>query len=138
MLLNSVIKSQFTCCPLMWMFMSCYLNIHEWALRLIYNDLEKSSNRILTKNNLKIIHQKTSNFLQLKFKDSKIACLHRSWIIFLSQDKIFMISESFKNYPPQLKSKQSKFGTVSISYRGPLLQNLISDNTKSELTSKLF
>ena len=37
LLLNSVIKSQFTCCPLIWMFTSCYLNnalskIYERAL----------------------------------------------------------------------------------------------------------
>ena len=41
LLLNSVIKSQFTYCPLIWMFMSRYLNnvlnnVHERALRLIY------------------------------------------------------------------------------------------------------
>ena len=40
LLLNSVIKSQFTHCPLIWMFTSRYLNnalnnIHERALRLI-------------------------------------------------------------------------------------------------------
>ena len=32
-------------------------NIHERALRLIYNDDEKSFNSILTENNLKTIHQ---------------------------------------------------------------------------------
>ena len=64
-LLNSVIKSQFTYCSLNWMFTSRYLNNalnknHERALRLIYNDHEKSSNSILTENNLKSIHQKKS------------------------------------------------------------------------------
>ena len=64
-LLNSVIKSQFTYCSLNWMFTSRYLNNalnknHERALRLIYNDHEKSSNSILTENNLKSIHQKES------------------------------------------------------------------------------
>ena len=43
LLLNSVVKSQFSYCPLIWMFTSRYLNnalnsIHERALRLIYND----------------------------------------------------------------------------------------------------
>ena len=46
LLLNSVIKSQFTYCPLIWMFTSRYLNnalnnVHERALRMIYNDHEK-------------------------------------------------------------------------------------------------
>ena len=52
---NSVIKSQFTYCPLIWMFTSRYLNnalnnVHERALRLIYNDHEKSFNSILIEN----------------------------------------------------------------------------------------
>ena len=47
LLLHSVIKPQFTYCLLIWMFTSRYLNnalnnIHERALRLIYNDHKKS------------------------------------------------------------------------------------------------
>ena len=66
------------------MFTSRYLNnalnnVHERALRLIYNDHEKSFNSILTENNLKTIHQKkTLNFLQLKYTNFKMACLHQS------------------------------------------------------------
>ena len=84
LLLNSVIKSQFTYCPLIWMFMSRYLNnalnnIHERTLRLIYNGHEKSFNSILTENNLKTIHQKKPlNFLQLKYTNFKMACLRQS------------------------------------------------------------
>ena len=71
LLLDSVIKSQFTYCPLIWMFTSHYLNnalnnIHERALRLIYNDHEKSFNSILTENNLKTIHQKNLEFLAIE------------------------------------------------------------------------
>ena len=61
LLLNYVITSQFVYCTLIRMFTSHYLNnalnnVHERALRLIYNDHEKSFNSILTKNNLKNIH----------------------------------------------------------------------------------
>ena len=47
LLLNSVLNCQFTYCLLIWMFTSHYLNnalnnIHDRALRLIYNDHEKS------------------------------------------------------------------------------------------------
>ena len=83
LLLNSVIKSQFTYCPLIWMFTSHYLNnalnnIHERALRLIYNNHEKSFNSILAKNNLKTLKMKILNFLQLKYTNFKMACLHQS------------------------------------------------------------
>ena len=69
--LNSVIKSRFTYCPLIWMFTSRYLNnasndIHEQALRWIYSDMRNRLIVFLTENNHKIIHQKNltkiSNF----------------------------------------------------------------------------
>ena len=83
LLLDTVIKSQFTYCPLIRMFTSRYLNntlnnIHERALRLIYNDHEKSFDRILTENSLKTIHQKALNFLPLKYTIFKMACLRQS------------------------------------------------------------
>ena len=50
------------------MFTSRYLNnaldnTHERALRLIYNDHDKSFNSILIENNLKTIHHKNLEFL---------------------------------------------------------------------------
>ena len=97
LLLNSVIKSQFTYCPLIWMLTSRYLNnalnnIHERALWLIHNDHEKSFNSILTENNLKTIHQKTLNFFHLKYTNFKMACLRQSWMLFSFQHKTFMNS----------------------------------------------
>ena len=69
--LNSVITSQFTYCPLIWMFMSRCLNnplnnIHKQALRLIYNDHKKSFNSVSTENNLKILHQENLEFLAVE------------------------------------------------------------------------
>ena len=64
------------------MFTSRYLNnalnkIHERALRLIYNDHEKSFNSILTEDNPKTIHQQTLNFLQLKYTNFKMVYLRQ-------------------------------------------------------------
>ena len=63
LLLNSVVKSQFSYCPLIWMITSRYLNnalnsIHKRALHLICNDYEISCDRILENNKQKSIHQK--------------------------------------------------------------------------------
>ena len=107
LLLDTVIKSQFTYCPLIRMFTSRYLNntlnnIHERALRLIYNDHEKYFDRILTENNLKPIHQKTWNFLPLKYTIFKMACLRQSWMMFSCQDKNIYNLCMFQE--PQLKS----------------------------------
>ena len=77
LLLNSVVKSQFTYCPLIWMFRSRYLNnalnnVHKRALRLIYNNHGKSFNSIFTENNQRTIHQKNLEFLAIEiYKISK-------------------------------------------------------------------
>ena len=70
LLLNSVVKSQFSYCPLIWMFTSRYLNnalnsIHERASRLIYNDYKLLFDRILEDNRQKSIHQKNIESLAI-------------------------------------------------------------------------
>ena len=60
--LNSIIKSQFSNCPLTWMFCSSSLNnlinrIHERALRLIHNDHVSTFQEILEITKEKAIHQ---------------------------------------------------------------------------------
>ena len=62
LLLNSVIKSYFSYCPLIWMFCSRSLNnlinrIHERALRLILNDNVSTFQDILEITKEKMIHQ---------------------------------------------------------------------------------
>ena len=63
LLLKSVVKSQFSYCPLIWMFTSRYLNnalniIHERALCLIYNYYELPFDRILEDKKQKSINLK--------------------------------------------------------------------------------
>ena len=67
-LINSFINSQFTYCPLIWMFSSkgCYKRInkiHERSLRLILNDYESSFDSLLSTLNEKTIHQRCINVL---------------------------------------------------------------------------
>ena len=62
LLLNSVIKSHFSYCPLIWMFCSRSLNnlinrIHERALRSILNDHVSTFQDILEITQEKMIHQ---------------------------------------------------------------------------------
>ena len=109
LLLNSAIKSQFTYCPLVWMFTSSYLNnalnnIFERALRLIYNDHEKSLNSILTENNLKTMHQKNLEFLAIeiyKFQNGLSPPIMND--IFFSRQNIYNLRK-FQDFPPQLKT----------------------------------
>ena len=114
LLLNFVIKSQLTYCALVWMFKSRYLNntlnnIHERTLRLIYNDQQESFNSIfllnrLRENNLKTIHQKNLELLAVEHANFKMACLRQPLMIFSCPGETFVISKSFRNFPPQLKT----------------------------------
>ena len=76
----------------------------ERALRLIYNNHEKSFNSILTENNLKTIHQKNLESLAIeiyKFQNGLPPPIMND--IFFSRQNICN-SESFRNFPPQLKT----------------------------------
>ena len=71
LLLKSVVKSQFSHCPLIWMFTSQYLNnalnsIHERPLRLIYKDYGLPFDRTLEDIKQKSIHQKNIESLAIE------------------------------------------------------------------------
>ena len=96
LLLNSVVKSQFSYCSLIWMFTSRYLNnalnsIHERALCLISNDYELPFDRILEDSKQKSIHQKMLSHYLLKSINSKQVEHQRSWVTYVSPRKTFII-----------------------------------------------
>ena len=62
-LMKAFITSQFSYCPLIWMFHSRTLNnrinnIHERALRLAYNDNQSSFKELLEKDHSVTVHHK--------------------------------------------------------------------------------
>ena len=103
LLLNSVVKSQFSFCPLIWIFTSRYLNnalnsIDEIALRLIYNDYELPFHRILEDNKQKVIYQKNIESLAIeiyKFQTGLTPTIKSD--LFLSPGKTIVTLEIFKN-----------------------------------------
>ena len=91
-------------------FTSHYLNnalnnIHERALRLIYNHHEKSFNSILIENNLKTIHKKEvwiSRYLDIKFQNGLSLSIMND--IFIPRQNI-LISKSLRNFPREFGAK---------------------------------
>ena len=131
LLLNSVVKSQFSYCPLIWMFTSRYLNnalnsIHERALRLIYNDYELPFDRILEDNKQKSIHQKNIESLAIeiyKFQAGLTPPIMSD--LFFSRENDYNL-RNFQELESSLK-RTVKFGTETISYMGSQIWNLISE-----------
>ena len=69
--MTSFILSQFGYCPLVWMFHSRQLNnrinnIHERALRLVYQDSQSSFDHLLKMNNLFTIHKRNVQTLAIE------------------------------------------------------------------------
>ena len=77
LLFNSFIESQFSYCPLVWMFCSRKLNakinhIHERALRIIYNDYTSSFENLLRSDKSLTVHQRNIQLVAIEmFKVKK-------------------------------------------------------------------
>ena len=66
LLLKAFIESQFSYCPLVWMFCSRKMNkrihfIHERSLRIVYDDYDTTLEDLLKKDNSVSIHQESFN-----------------------------------------------------------------------------
>ena len=101
---------------------------------IIYNRHDKLLNSILTENNLKTIHQKNFEFLAIKiykFQNGLFPSIMND--IFFSRQNIYNLRKF-----QELSTSTKNTVNLGISYRGPQLWNLISDNIKSEPTLELF
>ena len=142
LLLNSVVKSQFSYCPLIWMFTSRYLNnalnsIHERALRLIYNDYKLPFDRLLEDNKQKSIHQKNIESLAIeiyKFRGGLAPPIMSD--LFITWENNYDL-RNFQELESSLR-RTVKFGTETISYRGPQIWNLIPERIRTLETLNKF
>ena len=71
MLLRAFIESQFSYCPLIWMFHSRTLNnkinrLHEKALRIVYEDYKSKFDELLEKDNFFSIHHRNIQTLAIE------------------------------------------------------------------------
>ena len=142
LLLKSVVKSQFSYCPLIWMFTSRYLNnvlnsIHERALRLIYNDYELPFGKILEGNKQKSIHQKNIESLAIEIYKFQAGLTPPIMCdLFVTRENNYNL-RYFQELESSLK-RTVNFGTETISYRGPQIWNLIPERLRALQTVNKF
>ena len=139
LLLNSVVKSQFSYCPLIWMFTSRYLNnaltnIYERALRLICNDYELPFERLLEDNKEKSIHQKHIESLAIEIQAGLTPPIMSD--LFVTRENNYNL-RSFQELESPLK-RIVKFGTEAISYRRPQIWKLIRERLRALETLNKF
>ena len=116
------------------MFTSRYLNnvlnsIHERVLRLIYNDYQLPFVRILEYNKQKNIHQKNIESLAIQIYKLKAGLKPPIMSdLFVTKGNKYNL-RNFQELESSVK-RTVKFGTETISYRGPQIWNLIPERLK--------
>ena len=131
---NSMIKSQFSYCPLVWMFCSRKSNnkinqIHERALRLSFNDNHSDFNSLLENNNETTIHYRNIQILVTEIY--KVI----NGIAPPIMDSLFRVREvnyNLRNIRTLESStkKTVKYGLETLSYRSPTLWSLVPPEIK--------
>ena len=126
--MKTFINSQFGYCPLVWMFHSRTRNnrinkIHEGALRIVYNDIN-TFDELLKRDGSVTVHERNIQALAIELYKT---CNGISPDIL---HEIFQLNES--------SIYCSKYGTETLSFRGPKIWDLITNEIKQAKSLKEF
>ena len=125
---NSIIKSQFSFCPLVWMFCSRTSNnmikkLHERSLRIILNDYLSDFNILLENNNDICNHHRNIQALLTEVFKMKNELAHP---IMES-----ILNKRFNTYNLTMERKKTVwYGLETLSYRYPQLWSLLPESLK--------
>ena len=142
LLMKAFIESQFSYCPLIWMFHSRILNnrinhLHERALRLVYNDHISSFEQLLNRDKSFSIHDRNLQKLAIEmFKVKNNLCPSFMHTIFPDAINSYNLRKN-----PSFKTENIRttyYGTETLMYRGPKTWDLVPKNIKQSTTLKEF
>ena len=133
-LLKAFIETQFSYCPLIWMFHSRILNnrinnLHERALRLVYQDVASSFEQLLKRDNSFSIHDRNLQKLAIemyKVKNNLSPCFMHS--IFPGIDNTYNLRNN-----PTFRTENIRttyYGSETLMYRGPKVWELVPQKIK--------
>ena len=142
LLMKAFIESQFSYCPLVWMYHSRTLNnkinkLHERALRLVYRDYDLSFHQLLDMDNSVSIHHR--NLQQLGIEMFKVKNgLSPSFMntIFVSANNHYNLRHNSSFVTENIRTVT--YGSETLSYRGPQLWAQIPSNIKCSNTLEEF
>ena len=142
LLLNSIIKSQFGYCPLVWMFCSRrsnspVSNVHEVALKTVHDDHNSSYSELLKTKNERTIHQQNINILM------KEICKTENDLSPPLIDDMFQVCKvnyDLRHFQKIANTKKDsvKMNLETISYLAPQLWNLVPTDIKDALSLSTF
>ena len=141
-LVKAFFESQFSYCPLVWMFHSRTLNnrinkLHERALRLVYKEPHLTFEQLLEKDNSFTIHHR--NLQKLAIEIYKIINNESPPIM----KQIFPTSTNpydLRNVNPFISTNVHSVynGTETICYRGPQIWTLVPEDIKKSKSCTEF
>ena len=141
-LMKAFIESQFSYCPLIWMFHSRYLNnkinsIHERALRLVYKDYNASFQELLDMDNSVSIHQRNLQTLAVEmFKIKNNFSPPIMSTIFRLNENPFNLRDN--NILKPRKIRTVHYGTETVTFRGPEIWAQVPENIKNSSSVNEF
>ena len=142
LLMKLFFESQFSYCPLVWMFHSRTLNnrinrLHERALRLVYKDTELTFEQLLEKDNSFTIHHR--NLQRLATEIYKVIN-NESPLIMKLVFPDTINPYNLRNNNPFISTNVHSVhnGTETISYRGPQIWALIPEDIKKSNSTAKF
>ena len=142
MLINSMIKSQFAYCPLIWMFCSRISNntinkIHECSLRIAFNDQHNSFLDILETNNEMTIHQRNIQILMTEiFKTVNDLGPPIMNELLEARNNMYNV-RNFQEFVTK-KKNTVRYGTETLDYRAPQLWSLLPEEIKESSSLSIF
>ena len=126
-----MIKSQFSYCPLIWMFSSRKANnltnrIHERSIRRVTSDNESNFEKLLEKNKEITIHQRNLQVLMIEVFE--ILNGYAPPIV----DSFLIFGENTHNLRKFqiILNENKRYGSETISYRTPLLWTNLPEEDK--------
>ena len=134
LLFNSVIMSSFSYCPLIWLFCSKGANneinrTQKRALRALYGDSECTFEELLDKGKSMTIHKKSLQRLMVEIYKTINHLNHAyMWKFFIKEDVPYNFRSKNLCKIPSVNSQL--YGISSLSFRGRLLWNALSDEVK--------
>ena len=139
LLMKSFVESQFSYCPLIWMFCSRTLNnrINKLQERTLYRDDISSFEDLLEKDNSITAHERNIKLLEKEMCEVEIYILPNALGEFITKRDL---RYNLRNHPTFTRDKANTtlYGTESMSILGPKIWDIIPSEIKNAETLDSF